>query len=111
VPVRVRQQKNRLFGVIHEPVGQTRLIVGDESNDIFAGDVFGGDDHEFVPGDSGAKCNFPNLAARNLAAHGRTVKHVGKRHIVDVLRLPRDFVSSLFARDGYSNDAFTCHRV
>ena len=55
MPVGVRQQKNRFFGMVDDPVRKTRLIVGDQRNDIFPGDIFGGNDNEFIPGDARAE--------------------------------------------------------
>src|SRR3984893_14623483 len=105
------QQKNRLFEMIHDLVGKTRLIIGDQSNDIFAGDVLRGDDNEFVPGDARPKCNFPDLTAWNLTADRRAVKHVRELHIVDVPRVSRNFVPSFFAWNGCSGDTLTGHRI
>ncbi len=99
------QQQNRLLGMIHDLIRETGLIVGDQRDDIFPGNILRGDDDKFVPGDSRPKRNVLDLAARNLAANGCAVKHVGQRHIVDVLRLSRDLVAAFFARNRHADDA------
>ena len=48
--VRMRQQHDRFFRMIDDFVGEIRLIVEDQRDVVFAGNVFGGDDGELVPG-------------------------------------------------------------
>ena len=50
VLVRVGQQHDRLFRMIDDFVGEIRLIVEDQGDIVFAGDIFRGNDGEFVPG-------------------------------------------------------------
>ena len=50
VAIRVRQQHDRLFGVVDAIGRQARLIVDDEGDAIDAGNVSGRDDDEVGPG-------------------------------------------------------------
>ncbi len=45
----MRQQQDRLFGMVDDSIGQARLIVLDQSDAILAGNVLRGDDDKFVP--------------------------------------------------------------
>jgi hypothetical protein len=45
----VSEQDDRLFGVIDEIGGEARLIIFEERDAIFAGDVFCGYDDKLVP--------------------------------------------------------------
>ena len=49
----VREQHDRLLGVIDDVGREVRLIVDDQLDEVVAGDVGGGDDDELVPGDGG----------------------------------------------------------
>ena len=80
-------------------IHQTRLIVHNQRNTILPRNILRGNDYEFVPRNPRSESNFLDLAARNCAADGRAVEHARKRHVIDVLRLPRDFVAALFARN------------
>ena len=51
--VRVREQHDRLFGVVDAVVGEARLVVDDERDAVDAGNVGGRDDDELVPGNVG----------------------------------------------------------
>ena len=55
VAVRMRQQQNRLFRMIDRAIRKARLIVLDQRDVVFPGNIFRGDDDEFVPADSGPK--------------------------------------------------------
>src|ERR1700730_9487503 len=95
--------------MVDHSIRQTRLIVGDQRNDIFPGDIFRRYDHKLVPGGSRAKRDFPDPAPRNLAANGRTIEHGRQGHIIDVLRLSGDLVTSFFGRNGDADDAVMAH--
>jgi hypothetical protein len=109
MPVGVRQQKNRFFGMVDHPVRETRLIVDDQRNDVFAGDVFGSNDNKFIPGDARTEGDLPDLAAWNLAANRRTIKHSGESHVVDVLGFPGNFIVPFLAGNGNAYDAISGH--
>ena len=53
----MREQQDRLLGVIDALVGEVGLVVGDERDGVLAGDVAGGDDRDLVPGDAGAEAD------------------------------------------------------
>ena len=94
----VRQKQYRLFRMIDKFRGQIRLIERDESHGILAGNVFRGNDSEFVPGNSVFEINPKNASARHGAANRDAVQHVRKFQVIDVLRLAGDFVPSFFSR-------------
>ena len=107
--IRMSQQQNRFFGMVHDFIRQTGLIVSDQRDAILSGNIFRGNDHEFIPGDAGAECDFPDPAARNPAANGCAEEHVGQDHIVDVLRPAGHLVASLFTRNRIADDGIAVH--
>ncbi len=92
----VREQQDRFFGMVDEISSEIRLIVQDKGDVVSAGNVFGGDNSEFIPREIAFKRDVLDLSARGRAAHRDAVKHVRKRQVIDVERLPRDFLASLF---------------
>src|ERR1044071_1314170 len=76
VLVRMSEQHDRLFRVIDELRGEIRLIHQDERDAVFARNVFGRDDDEFVPRDVAFKRNVPDAATRGGAADGRAIEHL-----------------------------------
>ena len=48
------QQQDRLLGMIDVAIREARLIVFDQSDAIFAGNVFRGDDDKFIPVNRGS---------------------------------------------------------
>ena len=87
VAIGVRKQKDRLFGMIDHSIRQAGLIVDDERNQIAAGNVFGGDNGELVPGDALAELDRFNRAAGNGTAHRGAKNHARQREIVDIASL------------------------
>jgi hypothetical protein len=73
--VGMREQENRLFGMIDDSIREAGLIVFDERDAILAGDVRGRDDYEFVPIDSRPEGELFDFAAWNAAADGGAVEH------------------------------------
>ena len=65
VPIGMRQQQDRLFRMIHHSIGQAGLVIHDERDDIAAGNIFGGDDGELVPGDAFTELDLFNRSAGN----------------------------------------------
>ena len=63
LPVGMREQHNRLLGVVDVCMGEVRLVVEDQRDDVAAGDVGRGDDREFIPGDAVAVADVSNGAA------------------------------------------------
>src|ERR1700690_851790 len=106
----VREQDDRLFGVIHEFVREAGLIVNQEGNTVFTGNILRGDDRKFIPRYSGAIANAQNSPARRWATHRDSVEHSRKFDIVHILRAAGNFLPALFARHGFSDDP-GCHRV
>ena len=73
--VRMSEQEKWLFGMIDDAIGEARLIIFDEGDAIFSGDVRGRDDYEFVPINAGAEGDLFDFAAGNAAANGGAVEH------------------------------------
>ena len=99
--IRVRDEHDRLFGVIDDVGGEIRLIVDDELDAVLARDVGRGDDDELVPGDGGIERDADVMRPRgDRAAHGDAVQHPCRRQIVDVERLAGDLGAAFLAPDG-----------
>ena len=76
--------------MIDAAVGEIRLIVSDQRDDVGTRNVSGRDDRELVPWEAAAVNDVFDEAAGRLAADGRAVKHSGKEEIVNVAGLSRD---------------------
>src|ERR1700686_3681609 len=97
--VRMSQQQNRFLGMVNQLGRQAWLIVPDQRDTISPRNIFGRNNHEVIPGNSGIECNLSAPAAGNLAANGCPEEHVGQNHIVDVLRSSGYLVASLLTRN------------
>jgi hypothetical protein len=104
MPVGMRQQEYGLFGMVDDSIRKARLVVHDQGDEVFPGDVLRGDDNKFIPVDSGTKCYFFDPAARDLAAHRGAVNHPGQGNVIDITRLSSDFVASFFPRRRLPDD-------
>src|ERR1700756_2420579 len=105
--VGMSQQKNGFLGMVDEFTRQAGLIVSDQRNAIFTGNVFCGNDHEFMPRDARTESDLPDSAAGNLAAHRGAEEHVRQNHVVDVLRLSSYFVAPFLARNRLADDGIS----
>ncbi len=99
----MREQQDRFFRMIYKVGREVRLVIQNQRNVVCAGNVFGGDDREFVPGNVAFERDVFDPAARGWAAHRHAVKHVGKRQIIDVKRLTRDFLAAFFAGERFAD--------
>src|ERR1700722_19246242 len=97
--------------MVDDFIRETGLIVCDQRDNIFPGDVLRGDHYEFVPCDSWPKADVLNPASRNLAANGGAVNHIRQRHVIHVLRLPGHFFAALFAWDRHPDNTITRHEL
>ena len=75
----MREQDHRLFRMIDCRFRQAGLIVNDQGDYIFSGNIARGDNRELVPADRRIEMNAADAPARNCAAHGDAVNHSGKR--------------------------------
>ncbi len=100
----VRQQQNRLFRMVYKFISQIRLIFQNQRHAVSAGNIFGGDDGEFVPGNAVAELNAAQPSARNRRTHSHAVQHVGKGQIVHIPGVPGDFINTFFAEYRLAND-------
>ena len=71
--VLVREQEDRLGVVPHDVLGEARLVVGDERDDVAAGDVAVVDDGE--PGRVGQQADRPDAPARDRRSDRPAVEH------------------------------------
>ena len=86
----MRQQQNRLGDVIDLVLGQARLIVVDERDDVAAGDVAIIDDGETGRGRS--RGEWGRARPRGIVERMvRAVEHARERQVVDVFRGAGDF--------------------
>src|SRR5712692_8695777 len=105
--VRVREQNHRLFGMVHDAVGEIRLVMRNQRHEVLAGDVLRRNDGEFIPGDALAECNPANASTSAGAADGCAVQHSGEAEIVHVARLAGYFVAPFFSGNGSPHQAFS----
>src|ERR1019366_4507460 len=95
--------------MVHEFTGQARLIISDESDAIFPGNILRGYDHKFVPGDAWVERDLFDSAAGNLAANGRAVEHIRQKHVVHVQSFSGYLVAAFLARNRGADDALMVH--
>src|ERR1700685_2664819 len=88
---------------------QARLIVSDERDAIFPGNILRRYDYKLLPGDAGAERDLLDSAAGNLAANRRAIDHIRQKHIVDVLSFSGYFVAALLARNRRADDVLMVH--
>ncbi len=69
--VGVREEEDRLVGVVDVGGGEAEVVFGEVDDAVFAGDVGGGDDGELVPGDGGVEVDGEDAAACDAGACGR----------------------------------------
>src|SRR5438132_10369152 len=95
------KQDDWFFRVVYDFIGEIWLVVENQCDIVFAGDIFRRDDREFVPGngvrtacgsrpltfDSGPSAfesNTLDTSTRNRAAHRDAMQHAVKLQIVNV---------------------------
>src|SRR5215469_17131082 len=100
----MRQQENRLFGMIHGSIGQAWLILDNQRNAVLSRNILGGHDHKLFPRNTCPKRDLFDLASRNSAPNGRPEQHVGYRYIIDILRAASDLVATFLTRNRPPHD-------
>jgi hypothetical protein len=98
------QQKYGLFGMIDNSIREAGLIVCDQRDVVFSGDILRGYDNKIVPVKSGTKVYFFDLASWDLAAYRGAVNHSGQGNVIDIPRLSGDLVAAFFSRRRVSDD-------
>src|SRR5205807_9936846 len=104
--VLMREQNDRLFRMIHNFVGEVRLIVEDQGHIVFTWNIFGSDNHEVIPGNITFERNIFDAPTWNRTAHSNAMQHSGKREVIDVERLAGNFLPAFFARDGFADEVW-----
>ena len=102
----MREQHDRLFGMVDHFRGEAGLIVLDQCDFVFSWNVGGGDDREFVPRNAVAEANAADASSRDAAAHGHAMQHFRKGEVVHVPGAARHFFPPFFAEDGMSKEFF-----
>src|SRR5271169_779751 len=95
--------------MVDHPVCQARLIVFNQRDTIFSGNIFRADDYEFFPRDPWAKGNFFYFSPGNPAPNGGAVEHSRKYQVVDIACESLDFVAPLETRNRSADDAVVLH--
>jgi hypothetical protein len=111
VLVRVRQQKDRFFAMIHHAVGKAGLIGHDQLNVIVAGMSAAETTVNWLQSMRRSKPMDRMKPARNGAAHGRSIPHALALNVVHIARAAQQLIHSLLAGDGGANDAGCLARV
>ena len=106
--VGVSEQDDRLLVVVDDAVGERRLVVVDEGDDVVR-DVGGGHDRDRVPGNALAEADAPQACPRTPAAHRDAVDHARHHHVVDVARPAGDLRDGLLAGDGLTYGRACAH--
>ena len=91
----MREQQDRLFGMVDAIVGEVGLIVEDERDAVAAGDVRRRDDGDRAPVDLGTVLDAADPAARRRAPDRHAMQHPRQRHVIDVVRLAGDLLRSV----------------
>src|SRR5271166_762488 len=89
--------------MIHEAVGEARLIVDNQRNAVRSGNVGRANNREFIPRNCGAEMNPDDTAPGYSTAHRSAMEHTRKAQIIHIFRLPSNLFPALFARNGKSN--------
>jgi hypothetical protein len=95
----VSEEHDGLFRMVYGAVGEIGLIVENQGDVIGAGNVFGSDYDELVPGNVAVKRDVRDFSASCGTAHGGAVKHFRERQIVNIKRLADDFLAAFFTRN------------
>ena len=98
---RVREKQNRFRDVAHPPLGQARLVVLYERDDVPSGNVAEVHDRETVALERAT--DGKDIPARYRRADRRAVEHPRKREIVHVPGRAGDLGDSLLAGDSSSD--------
>jgi hypothetical protein len=80
------------------------VVLAEVDDSVFAGDVGGGDEGEFVPGDRGVEGDKGDAAARNGAADRGAEPHAGQGDVVNILGATEHLCRSLFAEGRLADD-------
>jgi hypothetical protein len=105
----MRQEQDRLLGMIDLPISQAWLVLPDQSNAIVARNVLCSDDYKFAPLQRSTKRNIFYDSPGNLAANGRAIEHSRQRHVVNVACRPGYFVAAILARHRPADDVLFRH--
>src|SRR5258705_11900909 len=92
-------------------IREIRLVIENQCNVIFAGDVFRGDDGELVPGDVACKRDVLDATTSHLTPDRGSVNHVWERNVVDIQRLAGDFLPTFFAWRRFTDGMMICLRA
>ena len=96
--IRMRDQQDRLFGMVHESIRQTDVIFHQVHDRVFAWNILCGDDDELIPIHAFAKLNRRDASPRNGASNRCAMQHAWQADVINVLRAAKHLRLTLFAR-------------
>ena len=100
---RMREQQHRFREVADDVLGEARLVVDDQGDDVSPGNVAVIDDGEARLVEQ--QVHRPEAPAGDRRADGPPMEHSREGEVVDVLRFPRDLLQAVAARDVAANRA------
>ena len=103
----MREQHDWFFGMINTTVRKARLIINNQRDAVFAGDVSCLDYRKFIPWDTGLEMDVCDSPSCDGASDSSSVDHSRKRQVVDVFRPASDLIAAFFAQGGAANKF--CH--
>ena len=92
----MREKEHRLGDVTNLALGEQRLVVRDQRDDVSPGDVAVIDDRE--PGGMEVEAHAADSAPRNGRANGARMEHSGEHEVIDVPRSPVHLLRGILAR-------------
>src|SRR5205823_5837874 len=107
--VGMREQDDRLFGVVYPFIGKTRLVIDEQRNRILPGDVRCCDDDELVPRNVRGKFDPEYLSACDFTSDRCAEDHAGEDQIIDVLGTAGHLVATFFSRNRLPDDGLARH--
>ncbi len=93
--VRVSKQKDWLFRMIDPSIGKAKMILGEMDDRVLSRNVGGFYYGVLRPVDVRRVRDAADGASSDRRSYSRSVPHIRKRHIVDVLRGPENFRAAL----------------
>jgi len=86
----VGEEEYCFFGMVHKSIREARLIFDQQSDAIFAGNVPGGNNGEFIPRNIVPEPNVEDFPACEGASHGDAVDHFRESQVVHITRSSGD---------------------
>ena len=98
--VRMREQQDRLFRMVHLVSGQAGVILCEVNDCVLAGYIGRADYDKFTPVHGGVEVDGADASACDAGTYGGTVPHAGQSQVVDILRSAQHLGAALLAQRG-----------